>query len=176
VGTNKKAGLDELSELRLMLEERAPRLIGVDGMNDVGKTRRVARPLGLPIISGDCFLLGNGRYLGGHNYERLAEAIRDAMSRGQVVVEGCCLLAIAAHIGMTVDLHVYVRALKPDGTWRVADIGLGDDPERARSQHHAVASALGCEPDPVAMDLIDYHAKYRPVQNADIRVNLVVEA
>jgi hypothetical protein len=147
-------------------------------MSGVGKSTRVAKPLGLPVVSTDDFLVGDGRYIDGLRLDDLREAIERHPL--QVVVEGCCVLEVLARVGMRPDLHIYVRRINSAGLWEDKEVATGDDADHQmevlREINEAVRRLSG---DPNAQghrldaELIAYHAQYRPFQTADLVVDLL---
>lgn len=162
---------DELAGLREVIADMPPGLIGIDGMNGVGKTRRVAKLLDLPILSTDDYLLGNRNYLGGLDYDRLA--IEAAALPRPAVIEGCCLLAIIDRIGARIDLHVYVRGLSVSGFWHDSDVAEGDMLDHVIARNRAIARAAKAGRSNLDHDLAVYHNQYRPYQSAGLVLDLI---
>jgi hypothetical protein len=162
---------DELDSLLAVMAERRPSLIGVDGMNGVGKSRRVAKRLGLPVLSLDDFLIGNGSFIDGIEYDRLLKAVRQLDRPG--VVEGCCLLAALGRVGQSLDLHVYARRVSEAGYWYDADVGEGEDLEQVLKREREIAKWAKAPRKGLAFELIHYHAEFKPLQNAGLILDLV---
>jgi hypothetical protein len=75
---------------------------------------------------------------------------------------------------------VYVRRVTASGSWDDEEVGTGDDREHQLAVDREIGRAarrLTSQPssrrNTLAVDLINYHADYRPLQNADLVVDLV---
>lgn len=163
--------IDELASLRELIGTRQPTLIGIDGMNGVGKTRRVTRPLGMRSLSTDDYLLGNRSYLEGLDYQRLGADLAELPR--PAIVEGCCLLAVLHRIGVSLSLHVYVRSLSENGFWHDADICEGEMLEHVLARNRAIAKAAKAGRSNLDHDLAVYHHRFQPYQSADFVLDLV---
>lgn len=165
-----------VADLRAVLRRAAPRIVAIDGLNGAGKTTRVAAQLEIPVVSIDDFLVGDGRYLSGLKLDALSVTVR--RHTGQFAIEGCCALAVLSRLQLRADLHVYVRRTDSAGQWLDAAVGMGDDLEHQLGElediRRAASIVLGelATPDQLAIDLIRYHAQYRPFQAADLVVDV----
>jgi len=174
--------LDEL-EARIIAIEANRVIIGLDGLDGVGKTtlgRELKTRLGADLISVDDYLDKNrGVYLGALRLEDLKSAIERSASR-VVLVEGTCLREVAAQCGFAVDQYVYVRRLTRDGRWgdeeQCCPTGSAEVlKERELSNRDMFSRALGGEGVTdlgLHGELIDYHCRYRPFENADFVVDV----
>lgn len=165
-----------LAELRL----GSGRLhIGIDGMDGVGKStlaREMANRLGGTVISLDDYLT---KKQNGYVLHIRCDEVKAAVSASQlpILLEGVCLLAVAERCGFDVDALVYVRRLsRNSGIWHEEEICLAQRPadelkQNERALRNAFLKTEGSSniaDDDLGLtgELIDYHARWRPVERA----------
>lgn len=92
-----------------------PRLIGIDGINGVGKTSfaKEIKKLGYKIISLDSFLIKkSGGYFEFIQFDKLAEVLKKN-SQKYLVIEGVLLLKILERLKISAELFIYLT----DSVW-----------------------------------------------------------
>lgn len=163
--------------------------IGLDGMDGVGKStlaREMAKRVGGSVISLDDHLLKkqNG-YVLHIRCDELKAAI--SVSRALVLIEGVCLLAVARRCGFDVDVLVYVRRLSQNsGIWHNEELCMAEKPAnelKQKEREFRKAFSTPETPDVSGADddlgltgeLIDYHARWKPVQRADLVFDVVCD-
>lgn len=148
-------------------------LIAIDGMKGVGKSTRVAPHLGPPVIGLDSHLKRTSApYVERIRYPALQKELAGYADRA-VVVEGVCVRAVLGRLGLTPHLNVYVRRIGLDGLWPDEDIALGDRLQEELAKEESTARVLKLPMGGLTLDLIRYHARFRPYQSADVVVDLV---
>jgi hypothetical protein len=181
--------LEELCDkVKELMPNRPKVFIGIDGMNGVGKTClacELAPLLGGTVISLDDHLdKKRGAYAACIRCHEVTAAI-EAIN-GRIVIEGICLRAVAERCGFTIDVHIYVRWVSAQfGLWHDAEICLGETAvdelkQRGREYRRWGAVIDGEDAEQAEEDaeqfhdeLIDYHARWRPVQSADAIFTIV---
>jgi hypothetical protein len=176
--------LEELcDEIKGLMPDRPKVCIGIDGMDGVGKTslaRELAALLGATVISLDDHVeRKRGEYVSWIRCQEVTAAMR-ATGGNVVIVDGVCLRAVAERCGFAVDVHVYVKLVSKDsGLWHDADICLAEAPVEDLKQHERELRRSGAvlsgredveqaESETGLRDeLIDYHAKWSPLEKAD---------
>jgi hypothetical protein len=169
--------VEALEDLAQQLRERER--IGVDGTDGVRKTSistSLSQTLGLPLLSLDDYLVKKqGGFVEFLRYDEL----RDELGAAQrFIVEGVCLLEVLERIGAAVDALVYVKRYH-HGLWadeRELDVTLETVDDFLAQEHKytvRVAQLFGGsdhqndDGPSLADEIVRYHAKYRPHQNAD---------
>jgi hypothetical protein len=170
-----------------MRERRQERpLLGIDGMDGVGKTtlaKRLKDPLYANLVSLDEDLDRNKGAFARHIRCGDLNAIL-ANCRRWFIVEGICLLDVAARCGFACGIHLYVRRVsQSSGIWHDEDVALTlvsvEDlkihDRELRQAAMMIATSEGNQSDTSFDDdpglrgeLIDYHAKWDPVRLADL--------
>jgi hypothetical protein len=176
------------NKLRGLMPDGESVCIGIDGTDGVGKTclgRKLAPLLGAKLISLDEHLdKKRGVYVPHIRCVEVRAAIEASAS--PILLEGTCLRGVADRCGITVHLHVYVRRLSANSLlWHEEDICLGEIPvdelkQKERELRMWSAKLSGrkdvertAEETGLREELIDYHARWKPVQNADVVFDVV---
>ncbi len=175
---------EELAAIIRTAINNSARVIAIDGMDGLGKTTlstSLAATIGCRMLHLDDFVQKNqdGFYVDFIDYETLGQALETAMSApGSVLVEGVCVLAILDRLGVSPDLHVYVKELmfgylwhhkdKLYGTAGTLEEKLAQEDEQNRLSAELEPDAEGLAPDQLRRDLIRYHWHFHPDKNADI--------
>jgi hypothetical protein len=161
-----------LARLRVLIRDQSPRIIGVEGVMQAGKTPlagRLAADLGVAVVGLDEASYKN------RNPERL-ESLPDGLpyrelidldalagdlsgaldGRPLAVVEGICLRDVLGAVGRKPDMIVYVKCLSANsGLWHagfnVEDFESGS--ELFQGLHR---------------DEMEYHSRVRPHESADL--------
>ena len=159
--------LEELyDKVKGLMPNRPKVCIGIDGMTGVGKTClafRLAPLLGAAVIKLDDHVdKGKGEYVPFMRCQEVTAALEAAGER-VVIVDGICLRSVAERCGFAIDVHIYVKRLTKTGSWQDVYICLALDPVDQLKQREREYGA----PEPWVDELIDYHAQWRPVENAD---------
>ena len=99
-------------------------LIGIDGVDGVGKTTLafdLARRMGGIRVGLDCYIdrsKQSERYVGLLRIEDLARDVAELSSRFPcVVVDGVCLLAALREAGLTPAKVIYIKRISQQGLW-----------------------------------------------------------
>lgn len=175
--------LDEL-ETHIATTDGNRLIIGLDGLDGAGKTtlgRELASRLKADLVSVDDYIVQNtGKYLNAIRQVDLSNALLSAASR-VVIVEGICLREVAALCDLPIGMYVYVRRMEADGGWLAeAQCRPTEAAEilkrRELNDRNLISRALGGESVTdlgVHGELIDYHCKYRPFENADFVVDVI---
>lgn len=162
------------------------RLIGIDGINGVGKTTlsiKLAAELGCTHINLDDYVVKNrGTFVEHIKYDELRSVIHTA--HAPVIIEGICLLAVLEKLQRKVDILVYVRRISEFGLWRdetkcdiVGNVDelLSYEKDTHRKFCEAEAHIEGKDFDPKACDIpplveevIRYHHRFAPYGQADM--------
>jgi hypothetical protein len=175
------AGLHD--KINTVMSERPTRLIGIDGMDGIGKTwlaGKLAELLGATVISLDKYVdKKQGAYVPHIRCQDVKAAIE--ASSAPVIVEGVCLRAVAERCVFTIDVHVYVRRIsKNSGLWHDDRICLAESPvdvlKRDERELRRAGAALSGREDleeaeketGLRDELIEYHAHWHPVPMADM--------
>lgn len=146
-------------------------LDGVDGVHKTGFGELLAQALSAEVVSLDDYLRDpQQRYVSAICLERLRDAVARVRSR-LVIVEGLCLLEVAARCGFEIDQHVYV--VKIDNVyehWNDEAIGHPAEPaallkERYLCDANVLATELVSDPG-WRGELIDYHCQQQPFERA----------
>jgi hypothetical protein len=162
--------------------------IGIDGMNGAGKTclaGELAPLLGAKVISLDDYLnKKRGAYVPHIRCEEVSAAVEAATP--PILIEGTCLRAVAERCGIIVRLHVYVRRLSANSLlWHEEDVCLGETPVDELKQKERELRVLAAEwsghkdvervaeETGLSEELIDYHARWKPVQHADVIFDVI---
>ncbi|MDE5461164.1 hypothetical protein [Bradyrhizobium sp. CSS354] len=154
--------------------------IGLDGMDGVGKStlaRELADRLGGSVISLDDHLT---RKQNGYILHIRGDELKAAISasRSPMVIEGVCLLGVAHRCGFDVEVLVYVRRLsRNSGIWHEEELCMAQRPaDELKENERALRKAFSTTDEPgniidddlgLTGELIDYHARWRPVERAD---------
>lgn len=162
-----------LSRLRALIEERSPKLIGIEGYMGTGKSplaRCLAAEMNASVVETDCFsfdLLYPERassipraepYIDCLDLDVLAAKLADALaSPSLVIIEGICLGDVLARIGRQVDLTIYLKVtplVDPQPWHSYFDL------EKYESGSETF---MGC-----TLDQLKYHSLMRPHEKADL--------
>jgi hypothetical protein len=139
--------MTDLHTIIATLQRTHPRIVGIDGDLGAGKTKlagQITAVLDGACLHLDAFLLrGQGTFTRSIDYEQLQLAI--AQSRGMVVLDGVCLLAVLNRLSIVPDYLIFVdaearfkaRAKSPILT---AEVGNYLDQYSPRSKANAVIS------------------------------------
>jgi uridine kinase len=173
--------LEELyDKVKGLMPNRPKVCIGIDGMTGAGKTplaRKLAPLLGATVIKLDDYVdKGQGGYVPFIRCHEVTAAL-EAAGGHVVIVDGICLRAVAERCGFAIDVHIYVKWVTKTGSWQDVHICLALDPvddlkRREREIRRAAATMNGEDAGQAESDtgyreeLIDYHAQWRPVENA----------
>ena len=135
------------------------------------------------VISLDDFILPEkDAYVPALNIQSAREKIFSADR--PLIVEGVCLLAAAECIDCKLSQFVYVKRMRPGNTWRnkIVDELPNDVEEFIAAEEEELRTFAQIENEieggdtldlkavklsGLAMELIRYHARFRPVENAD---------
>jgi len=156
--------------------EKSLGLVGVDGANRSGKTRlarRLAAELDCPLIECDLFIRnGTLPYPRILDLKCLASVVSAAtVGTNSAIVESVMLRLVLDAIVQVKVFHVYVRHSWPVGCHTHRDLF---DPERTErdliAAENALCQAVGIDDDApiLARELIHYHKRYNPHENAHI--------
>ncbi|MBR1172990.1 hypothetical protein JQ617_03395 [Bradyrhizobium sp. KB893862 SZCCT0404] len=153
--------------------------IGIDGMDGVGKStlaRELANRLGGSVISLDDYLT---KRQNSYVLHIRCDDVKAAISASKLptLIEGVCLLAVAQRCGFEVDALVYVRRISGNsGIWHEEEICMAlSPPDELKQKERALREAfstteksgnLGDDDLGLTGELIDYHARWRPVERA----------
>ncbi|KVE06278.1 hypothetical protein WI91_07990 [Burkholderia vietnamiensis] len=140
-------------------------LITFDGCMFAGKTtlmREIARRLGVPGIDLDDYVeREQGKFVEALRLDELKIAIARAQTKSDVVLlSGICMLEVLARIGFVANLAVYVQANNDDGAPDDIDL-IGAETGR----YPELIEFFGALED----ECFSYHARYRPLSNADVQ-------
>jgi hypothetical protein len=165
---------------------RAGFVLGIDGKDGTGKTtlaKHLAESIGASVISLDEFIEKNkDAYVSVLRVPHLKRAIAEVS--GPVIIEGVCLLDALKRMAIPLSRLVYVKRISSYGVW--CDEEVCDPPEDveaylakqrednrlfAELEAHLEGSEGAATEDAqltgLRTELIRYHAKYRPVHQAD---------
>ncbi|MCG8561487.1 MAG: hypothetical protein MI824_16940 [Hyphomicrobiales bacterium] len=172
-----------LDHVAARLPEDTSHLIGIDGIDGVGKTptaKFLSAALKAQHLELDKHLIGNmDGYTQHIRCEELATAVRSAA--GPIVIDGVCLLAVAERCGLTLDTHIYVKCINESGRWDDERYCLALKPVEEFVQIHeqlrqAYARERGLNPpgpvEPLFVEIAEYNRDYRPVEKADLHFEL----
>jgi hypothetical protein len=182
--------LSSIEELIREIKIREPRqermLIGIDGMDGVGKTtlaKQLKGALGATLVSLDEYLDRKKGAFARHIRCDDVNAIL-AARRQWAIVEGVCLREVAARCDFACDVHLYVRRISQStGIWHDDDIALtlqSVEGLKKRDRELRQLAVMMDESEESQSDtrfaddtglrgeLIDYHAKWDPVRSADL--------
>ena len=151
-------------------------VIGIDGMEQVGKTtlaNHLAESLAATSIELDRHL---DRKMNTYvPFLRCDEVSAKLAVPGAIIVEGICLLAAQRRCGFALHTHVYVKRIGRHGVWHEEDICMGNYPPQVLKERELGMMTLGSSGAPASPEdlgvhgeIIDYHADFKPVENADI--------
>lgn len=174
------ASEDELqARLSNLIAKGRRACIGVDGLDGIGKStlaRAIAIRLGGSVISLDDHLdKKQNRYAQHIRCKEVNAAI--ATYPYPILIEGVCLLAVAERCDFDVDVLVYVRRLSRnsgiwhDQEWCLAErpaAELKDEEQKLRNIFAEGIEGVAEEDLGLRGELIDYHAKWKPVKRADV--------
>ena len=162
-------------------------IIGIDGTDGVGKTtlaKELGDTIGATVFSLDDFVVDNrGSYIPNLRIEELDAAI-SSTSR-PVVIEGVCLLEALEVVSLSPDLLIYVKRIAEYGHWYDEDECDPEEDEDALIERLAkeaaefahIDASLSNESDPdpetlgltpLREEIVRYHCRRRPSQNAQI--------
>jgi len=176
--------LEGLASLLAAHAKAGARVFGLDGADGSGKSstaKELHALLGWPVVHVDEFLSPDrGAYVPHLDAEAIAKQVRK--SDTPTLVEGVCLLAVAARADFKLDVHVYIKRLSRFGRWADADeCEYEGDPEAHITKLEAEYAPLlrvFAEPGGAAREpelgltefrkeVIRYHGLYRPANSAD---------
>ncbi|KUZ32983.1 hypothetical protein [Burkholderia territorii] len=163
--TNERTELQSIEALRDRIANVSSGLVTFDGCMHVGKSetaRRIAHAFGYLALDLDSFLVKQqGVFFQALRLPDFSSALADALSRSQVVlVSGVCMLRVLEAIGLRAALSVYVRRLSP--------MGIPIDLETTDAEDGAPFAEDYPDIPAIFREVHAYHAKYRPLANADI--------
>ena len=167
--------VDALTDwLRARIVPGTPHLIGIDGVNFTGKStlaRSLGSALGCTVIECDDFIQdGNKPYPEILDLASLQSEVELATALGVVVIDSLCLQLVLDALGMATSSQIYVRHSWPPNTYTheaLLDAEVGE--EELLSEEDEICRAAGiADDDPIlARELIAYHKRRRPHDNAD---------
>lgn len=175
--------LNSISELIEAIPVASPKLIGVDGKDGSGKSTtayEIAKTTGASVVSRDDFIdKGKGTFVDHLRYEEIGAAILN--SNGLCIVEGVCLLDAIDRLGVTLDIHVYIKRMSKYGLWQDADEcsfygDVSDAIQHFENRQTDIRNAMDKCRDSNAIqwkmpeftrELIRYHARRKPHEVAD---------
>lgn len=163
--TNEQIELKSIEGLRNRINEVSSGLVTFDGCMCVGKTetaRTIAQALGHPVLDLDSFLVKQqGTFFQALRLRDFSTAVADALTCSQVVlVSGVCILRVLEAVNLRAALSVYVRRLSP--------MGIPTDLEITDAEEGALFAEDYPDIPAIFREVHAYHAKYRPLANADI--------
>jgi len=181
-GRSMNETFDQLTDLTAALAslvaDRVAPVIGIDGLDGVGKTtmaKRLAHLLGAQHLELDDFLCKDrGTYACQIRCDELHGYIGSI--DGPIVIDGICLLAVVKRCEVRLDAHVYLKRISEAGNWYDADICLAQKPvneliEELEQSERDYADAFDDAPPgaapPLDIEKAEYHRDYDPVQKAD---------
>jgi hypothetical protein len=166
-------------EVTRRVTDRKIRVIGIDGLDGVGKTfiaEKIAEQLNAGLVSLDDYLQKEREtYVAHINCAEIRAVMNDSIM--PIVVEGVCLRAAAAHCGIPVDFYIYVRMINSSGRWNDEDICLccelpevlkASEREFGQLADQLLFSGNSDGNAGLRDELIDYHCQYSPVPKADL--------
>ena len=177
--------LPALQDKLLKCREHGARVFGIDGVEGSGKSttaNELHSAVGWSVLHVDDFLnRDRGSYLPHLRTLSLANCVRE--SRSPILVEGVCLLAVAAAAAFKLDVHIYIKRFSEYGYWldeadcafqgsaelRIAQlevecaplVRLLAEPGAAEQQDQDTIPELNKE-------IIRYHGQYQPASSANI--------
>jgi len=168
--------------LRKRLSSQEEIVIGIDGIDGCGKTtlaKELNEALVIPFFSTDDYLnKQKGSYIEHIRFKELLKAIEKV--NGSIIIEGVCLLRIAAQIKLNISDLVYIKIMSPWNYWVDEEVC---DPEKPvdelierlikeanlippdifglkESNEDTKGSSTGLKP--FSEQVIRYHAEFRP--------------
>ncbi|MFQ5863424.1 MAG: P-loop NTPase fold protein, partial [Candidatus Brocadiales bacterium] len=145
-------------------------VVGLDGVYGAGKTtlaKNLAEKLSSEIIELDKFVArGQGGYVEYINYSSLKQAIDGARKQEtSVIVDGVCLLKVLRRIDVKLDILIYVKQMRPDGSWLDEDeLGLLNNKV---GRKYSVKLLIH--------EIKEYHLEYAPIGRANYVFEHVIQ-
>ena len=166
------------------------RLVSIDGWSGSGKTTlamNLADRLGLRRYELDEYLHEHrGSFLEHLDYLRLSTALAGSQTaHGPVLVDGICVLEVLGRLGLRSDLKVYVRRISASGIWhdglrldssRTVEEVLEEERQSAARWAEIHSKKFGEGSEPLAWEVVRYHYRYMPHENADVYFNRIEDA
>lgn len=158
--------VESLDQLIKHIKERKPRVITVDGRDGSGKSYLAAQlhaQLRGSLIKEEDYREAS---LAGHFVPKFGDLIRDIRGKKPdepIIYESCFMQGILPNIGVQSDLSIYIKSISSMGLW-------SDEDELAYldSGVEAVAQAKAMGGGPFRLQMIEYHYRFKPHENADI--------
>ncbi len=163
-----------LSRLRVLIEERSPKLIGIEGYMGSGKTPlscRLGSDLNAGVVEIDCSLFEmlypdgshsqpkDTPYINRLDLDDLANKLAVAQaSRSIVIVEGICLSDVLVRIDQRAALTIYLKLL-------CGELRQWFD-SFEQMKYDAAPGTFGN----LRRDQFEYHRRVRPHENADLEL------
>jgi uridine kinase len=175
-----------ISEIVTILKETRIRLIGIDGIDGVGKSMlatKLSQELGYTHLNIDDYIDKNhGQYVNHVHYDAIRRQLNDE-KKNPIIIEGVCLLAVFEKLQRDLDMLIYIKKVSEYGSWRDkddCDITEGIDEfmtKKKETLQKFVEAEAHIEGKDVSNDaifpelaeeIIRYHYGYRPHDKADI--------
>jgi len=141
-------------------------IVALDGCPLAGKSTvrvLICERLGAIGLELDRFLTREqGKYVDALRADDISVAVQDALSRSSIVVlDGVCMRAILAALGLAARLHVYVQPISPSGVLRNIETL---DAENGKPLDPTVAPFFS----ELDHEVFRYHAAYQPFNRANV--------
>jgi hypothetical protein len=174
----------DFESLRRFVQSAGWRRIGIDGVDDAGKTylaEALSEALGVPALDLDNYLFANqGGFVPFIDYPALSGALT---AMPAYILSGVCLREVLANAGITLDGHIYIKRMRDD-LWVDEDRCVFPEGVDASieglAQYSAMLSrhfderadeqvqAMDDSPPTLPEEIMRYHDQYQPHEAADL--------